>query len=111
MFARTRQLNRIEARLEEAAVAADSLRQHVDAIRARLILMDDRTAELASAVQAVMAARAEHDAAVADQSRRAATAAEAAFVGVQTLAAAAAAQPAPPLPAETQAAKPRTGKM
>ena len=93
MFGRTSQMNRIEADLEEFKAALAELRDALNLTPGGLA--------------AVMSVARE----AGGDAKRAATAAEAAFVGVQTLAAAATAQPAPPLPAETQAAKPRTGKM
>jgi len=102
MFARTRQLNRIEADLEE--------------LRAALAELKDALNLTPGGLAAVLSVAREG----AGDAQRAATAAEAAFVGVQTLASVAAANPpgdspapAPPaLPAETKTVKKtRSGQM
>lgn len=91
MFARTRQLNRIEADLEELRAAVAEVK-------------DALSLATPGGLAAVLSAARE----AAGDAQRAATAGEAAFVGVQTLAAAAVAKPGDgPAPAHPPSGCPR----
>lgn len=87
MFARTRQLNRIETGLEDVCAALAENAAARAEVLARLDSLNRQVSDLAGAVRDVLAARNETDDATLAVAKRAATAAEAAFVGVQTLAA------------------------
>jgi hypothetical protein len=93
MTKRADQLDRIEAVLGEIRTALASFADRGVQDAARLDGLGGSIADLAGVVQQVMAARAEHDAAVAGDVRAARAAAESASVATQALAGIATASP------------------
>src|SRR6185437_10686601 len=88
-------LARIEAAMERIDGALSGFGATLDpatggglaaGLHAKLGTLDGKIADLAETIRAVMSARAEHDSAVASDAKAARTAAESAFVGVQSLA-------------------------
>lgn len=112
------------ARLEEIAERTEAAVARVEAALSALGTrqadaasgLDDTVANLAEAIQRMVAARGEHDAIVAAEAKAARSAAESAFVGVQALAAVAPKPEAaiPPAPADgpgTSGRKPKASGM
>jgi hypothetical protein len=95
MTKRADQFARIEAMLGEIRTALASLADRQRQGEGRLDGLGESIADLAGVVQQVLAARAEHDSAVAADAKAARSAAESAFVATQALAADAVRRPGP----------------